>query len=143
MTKILSQALYGLVGAIYLGAGASVLLLGTGLLPKPVSDLIVGLGQEDGNTLHIMQEFGSLLVFAGLITFWFLGHYEQSRPFHWAMTVFWGLFALVHWFDIRGSFRYDVGALINTVPLSLFVLIGLLRQRSKTMSDRRSWGKLA
>jgi len=133
VTKILSQALYGLFGVIYLVAGASVLLLGTGLLPNAVSDLIISLGRDDGNTLHIMQEFGSLLVFAGLITLWFLRHYDQSRPFHWAMTVFWGLFALVHWFDIRGSFRYDIGALINTVPLSLFVLVGLLRQGSKNV----------
>ena len=133
-TKVLSQALYALVGVIYLVAGASVLLLGTGLLPNAVSDLIINLGRDDGNTLHIMQEFGSLLVFVGLITLWFLRHYDQSRPFHWAMTVFWGLFALVHWFDVRGSFRYDIGAVINTIPVSLFVLVGLLRQRSQALA---------
>jgi hypothetical protein len=130
MTKALSQALYGLSGVLYLIAGVSVLLLGTGFLPDSVRDLIISLGHNDGNTLHIMQEFASLLVFAGLITLWFLVHYEQSRPFHWAMTVFWGLIALVHWFDIRGSFRYDQGALINTIPFILFALVGLLRQRS-------------
>ena len=133
ITKTLAKSLYGLFGIFYLVAGLSVLLLGTGLLPGAVKDLIVDIGQGNGHTLHIMQEFGSLLVFAGLITLWFLRHYDQSRPFHWAMTVFWGLFALVHWFDIRGSFRYDIGALINTVPLSLFVLVGLLRQGSKNV----------
>jgi hypothetical protein len=130
MAKALSQTLYGLSGVLYLVAGVSVLLLGTGLLPDSVRDLIVSLAHNDANTLHIMQEFASLLVFVGLITLWFIRHYDQSLPFHWAMTVFWGLIALVHWFDIRGSFRYDVGALINTIPLMLFVLIGLLRQTS-------------
>jgi hypothetical protein len=128
---IWERSVYGLVSVLYLVAGVSVLLLGTGLLPDAVRDLIVSLGHDDGNTLHIMQEFSSMLVFAGLITFWFLWHYDQSWFFHWAMTVFWGLFALVHWFDIRGSFRFDLGAVINTVPASLFVVVGLLRQRSE------------
>lgn len=131
MIRVLSKVLYGLVGVLYLIAGVSVLLLGTGLLPEAVRDLIISLGHDDGHTLHIMQEFSSMLVFAGLITFWFLRHYDQSQPFHWAMTLFWGLFALVHWFDIRGSFRYDLGAVINTIPVSLFVVVGLLRQRSE------------
>jgi hypothetical protein len=130
MIRILSQALYIVFGVIYLVAGVGVLLLGTGLLPGAVSDLIISIGQDNSNTLHIMQEFGSLLVFAGLITLWFARHYDQSRPFHWAMTVFWGLFALVHWFDIRGSFRFDIGTAINTIPLALFAVVGLLRERS-------------
>jgi hypothetical protein len=131
ITKALCKALYGIFGVIYLVAGVSVLLLGTRLLPDTVRDLIVSIGHGDGNTLHIMQEFGSLLVFAGLITLWFLRHYDQSRPFHWAMTLFWALFALVHWFDVRGSLQPGIGPLINTVPLSLFVVVGLLRQRAE------------
>src|SRR5262249_13885221 len=131
MTRVLAKSLYGLFGAAYLAAGASVLLLDTGLLPDAVRDVIVGIGQGNGNTLHIMQEFGTLLIFVGLITLWFLRHYDQSRPFHWAMTAFWALFALVHWFDVRGGFQFGIGPLINTVPLSLFVVVGLLRQASE------------
>jgi hypothetical protein len=41
------------------------------------------------------------------------------------------LFALVHWVDIRGSFQFGIGQLINTVPFGLFVAVGLLRQRSQ------------
>jgi hypothetical protein len=93
-------------------------------------DHIVSIGGGNENTLHIMQEFGSVLVFVGLITFWFIRHYEVSRPFHWAMTAFWGLFALVHWFDVRGPFPSARGPVINTVPFGLLVVIGLLRQRS-------------
>jgi hypothetical protein len=127
----MSQAFYGLFAAIYLVGGLSVLLLGTGLLPGAVRDLLVDIGQDNGNTLHIMQEFGSLLIFVGLITLWFIRHYDQSRPFHWAMTVFWGLFALVHWVDIRGSFRPGIGPVINTIPVSLFAVVGLLRHLSE------------
>ena len=131
ITRVLAKSLYGLFGAVYLVAGVSVLLLGTGLLPDAVRHIIVSVAQDNLNTLHIMQEFGSILVFVGLITLWFIRHYGQSRPFHWAMTAFWGLFALVHWFDVRGSFQFGVGPLINTVPLGLFVVIGLLRQSSE------------
>jgi hypothetical protein len=136
VAKALVMSLYGLVGAVFLLSGVSVLLLGTGLLPGPVRDLIVDLGQDNLNTLHIMQEFGSLLVFAGLITFWFIRHYDASRPFHWAMTAFWGLFALVHWFHIAGREGPDIGQVINTIPFGLFLAAGLLREVSEARADR-------
>jgi hypothetical protein len=132
MLRALIRSLYALVGAGFLVAGASVLLYGTGLLPPAVKEHIDSAGRGDLNALHIMQEFSSLLVFAGLITFWFTWHYDQSRAFHWAMTVFWGLFALAHWFDVRGPVESFVGPAINTIPLGVFVLIGLLRLKTKT-----------
>jgi hypothetical protein len=137
LAKILAISLYGLIGAVFLVAGVSVLLLGTDLLPDAVRDLIVDdLGQGNVNTLHIMQEFGALLVFAGLITFWFMRHYDASRPFHWALTAFWALFALVHWFHIAGRSGPDLGQVINTIPFGLFVAVGLLREASAARSAR-------
>jgi len=126
-TRLLAQMLYSLVGTIFLAAGVSVLLLKTGWLPADLQDTILDAAGGNSETLHIFQELSSVLVFAGLITFWFVGHYEQSRTFHWAMTGFWALIALVHWFDIRGPFGSVVGPLINTIPFILFVAIGLLR----------------
>ncbi|HLJ95445.1 MAG TPA: hypothetical protein VKU02_19870 [Gemmataceae bacterium] len=134
MCKMLARGLYGLVGVLFLLAGIGVLLLGTGLLPSAVSDLIRGISQDNPHTLHVMQEFASLLIFAGLIALWFFWHYERSWPFHLALTIFWGLIALVHWFDIRGSFQLGVGPVINMVPLGLFVVVGLLRKRSERWS---------
>jgi hypothetical protein len=127
--RALARSVYALFGTVYLAAGVSVLLLGTGLLPPALRGLIVDLGHNEPNTLHIMQEFGSLLIFVGLITFWFAWHYDQSGTFHWAMTLFWALFALVHWVDIRGSFQVGVGQAINSIPFVLFLVIGLLRLR--------------
>jgi hypothetical protein len=83
-----------------------------------------------------MQELGSVLVFVGLITFWFLRHYEQSQPFHWSMTAFWGLFALAHWFDVRSPFPSVGGPLMTTLPFLLFVLIGLLRLATEGARER-------
>jgi hypothetical protein len=128
MTRILACSLYGLFAALYLVAGVSVLLLKTPLLPDAVRNIILHVAQDTPNTLHIIQEFGSLLVFAGLITLWFIRNYDQSLPFHWAMTAFWGLLSLIHWFDIRGPVESVVGPLINSIPLALFLVVGLLRQ---------------
>jgi hypothetical protein len=130
ITRALARSLYVLFGVGYLVAGGTVLLLKTNLLPDAVRESIVDAGRGDLNTLHIIQEFGSLLVFTGLITLWFVRHYEQSLLFHWAMTAFWGLLALIHWFDVRGPFESVTGPLINTAPFGLFLAVGLLRQAS-------------
>lgn len=93
----------------------------------------MSVAHDDLNAVHLIQEFGSLLVFAGLVSIWFVRHYEQSKFFHWAMTTFWALFALVHWFDFRGpfqSFQSAIGPTINTIPFVLFAVVGLVRKNS-------------
>jgi hypothetical protein len=131
MLRLLIQSLYVLLGAIFLLGGASVLLLGTGLLPPAVRDLILAIGEDNPNTLHLMQEYASLLVLVALLTFWFVKHYELSRAFHWAITAFWGLIALVHWFDPRGQFHCGLSGAINSIPFVLFLAAGLLREHAE------------
>jgi hypothetical protein len=131
MLRLIIQSLYVLLGAIFLLGGASVLLLGTGLLPSTVREVILAIGEDNPNTLHLMQEYATLLVLVALLAFWFVKHYDVSRAFHWAMTVFWGLIALVHWFDPRGQFHYGLGEAINSIPFVLFVVVGLLRERTE------------
>jgi len=126
--KPFAQTLYGVSGAVFLLAGASVLLLGTGLLPNAVKTLIMDIAHEDRGTIHILQEFASLTVFAGLMSIWFVRHYERSRFFHWSMTIFWGLFALAHWFVAGGPFQAGKGPAVDTIPFALFLIVGLLRK---------------
>src|SRR5262245_53221615 len=45
--RMLARGLYGLLAAVLLVAGAAVLLLGTGLLPAGVRQLILDLGRND------------------------------------------------------------------------------------------------
>jgi hypothetical protein len=129
LTRSLVQSLYGLMAIVFLLAGTLVLLLGTGLLPPVVRHAILTVGEDNLNTLHLMQEYASLLVLVGLLTIWFMKHYELSRGFHWAMTVFWGIIALVHWFDPKGTMHTGVGEAITSVPFVLFLLLGLVRER--------------
>ena len=130
--RILARSLYIVFGLLYLIAGTTALLFRTGLLPDAVKNMLLDLANGDLNTVHIAQEFSSLLVFAGLITLWFARQYEQSLFFHWAMTTFWAFFALIHWFDVRGPIRFDTGVLINAIPFILFLSVGLVTSNRKS-----------
>ena len=125
-----AKFLYGIVAAVFLIGGVTVLLLRTGLLPAAVRNIVMNVAHDDMNTAHIIQEFGSMLVFAGLISIWFIRHYEQSKFYHWAMTAFWALISLVHWFYVAGPVKSVSGPMINTIPFVLFAVVGLLRKSS-------------
>lgn len=127
----LVRSVYALFAVVFLIVGATVLLVGTGLLPEPIQNIVLNVANGDSNAVHLIQELGSILVYAGLITFWFIRHYEHSKPYHWAMTTFWALFALAHWFDGRDGPRSLNGPLINTVPFIVFLLIGWLRWKTE------------
>jgi hypothetical protein len=132
--RLLAKSLYALLAVVFLLGGTAVLLLGTGLLPTPVKDVILSIGENNLNTLHLMQEYATLLVLIGLLTFWFIKHYGESRAFHWVMTAFWGLIALIHWFDPNGRLHYGLGEALNSIPFLLFVLLGLLREKAERRS---------
>jgi len=127
-TRILAKAVYALFAALFLAAGVTTLLVNTGLLPEALRDIVVQFSQNNLGMLHIIQEFGTLLVFAGLVTLWFIRHYDESRYFHWAFTAYWAIMALIHWFNVAGPYESIVGPLVNTVPFAIFLTIGVLRE---------------
>jgi hypothetical protein len=128
--KILSQLSYFVVGAAMFLFGASVLLAGAGVLPVLQSSLVE---EAQGNLdfVHVAQELGTLLVFAGLITIWFVRHYDQGKAFHWAMTLLFALLAMIHWFDVRGRSGFTTGDLVIGIPFLWFAGIGVLRETTR------------
>lgn len=136
--KVVVKLFYVLFGALFLAVGLGVLLLDTGLLPTGAWEAALGFANGNLETLHVMQEYGALLVFVGLIALWFARRYELSRPFHWAMAAAWALHALAHWFDVRGA-RSLAGPLLNTLPFILFLLVGLLRLKAR---EKKAGGEL-
>jgi hypothetical protein len=126
----IGKSLYGFFGVLFVVAGVGVMLLHTGLLPGAAVNVILGVAQGNPNSVHLIQELASMLVFAGLISLWFIRHYEQSKFFHWAMTIFWALFAIAHWFD-GGPIESIRRPLIETVPFALFLVVGLVRSVSE------------
>src|SRR5262245_553059 len=124
-TTSLAKTLYAVFGALYLVAGGAVLLTRSGYLSLSVTRIVGHISHGNGYAFHILQELGASLVFAGLITLWFLRHYEQSGFFHFAMTAFLGLFALVHWLDAGWSWDNNVAGLsLATAPFLLFAIVG-------------------
>src|ERR1044071_5628485 len=107
--RTVAKLLYGLFGLLFLLAGTSVMLLRTPLLPGALRDIINEQGRGEPHTLHLIQEFGSLMIFASIMSVWFVRHYERSRAFHFAMTTFWGLFSLAHWFYVGGPIQSMTG----------------------------------
>jgi hypothetical protein len=128
-TRILARLVYGLMAAAFLAAGAITLLVNTGLLPDGVRNVVVvQFGQNNNGFLHVIQELGSLLVLVGLVLVWCVRHYEQSRFIHWALTAYWALMALIHWFHVANPSPSLAGRLVNAIPFVLFLIIGILRE---------------
>jgi hypothetical protein len=134
--RLISKVVYSVFGAVFLIVGVTVMLLHTGLMPDSLRQIVVGFAHEDELAIHLIQELSSLLVFTGLITFWFVKHYAQSLTFHWAMTAFWALFSFAHWWDGRPGPRSVKGPILNTIPLLIFLLLGVLRLSANRNSNR-------
>ncbi|MCA1573603.1 MAG: hypothetical protein LC770_03515 [Acidobacteria bacterium] len=133
----IAKVVYGFFAAAFLLVGITAFAAGTGLSPEPLHAAAMGVDPGDATALHIIQEFGAFLVFIGLITFWFMRHFAQSHTFHWAMTLAWGLIALAHKFDVRGSRNSGIGPIINSIPFILFAALGLLRWKSEGQAQSR------
>jgi hypothetical protein len=117
-----------LFAVLYLAAGAALLLFNTGNLPPLVARIVAEVTHHDPYTLHIAQEFGSHMIILGLITLWFTFHFDQSKMFHWAMTLGWGLFALIHWIDVRGTSESIKGPALTTIPFVVWAVAGVLQR---------------
>ncbi len=130
-SRILAKAVYVIFGVGFIVVGAIVLLYRTDLLSDNVRAFILDLADGNLNTLHAEQEFACLLVFAGLITLWFVRHYDVSLFFHWAMTLFWALIVLIHWFHVSGANDFDIGVLINAIPFFIFLAVGMVTLNRK------------
>jgi hypothetical protein len=124
----LSKFLYGLVGIVFMVIGLGVVLFKSGLLPQSATESILHTTDNNMYGLHLLQEFGALMVFVSLISFWFIRNYQHSLSFHWAMTVFFALLAVVHWTDVRGMQPSLMGPIINTIPVTLFAVVGIIRR---------------
>jgi hypothetical protein len=125
----ITKIVYGLFGVLFVLVGGGVLLVNTGLLPEAGRNIILTFAEGDVRLLHVIQEWGNAHLLLGLVTFWFIRHYDRSQAYHWAMTTYFAVNALIHWFDVRGAPESIVGPLINTVPFILFVTLGMLRTR--------------
>lgn len=133
----IAKFLYGLVGVIFLLLGLAIVLVKTGVVPAGVQGAVMHATDNNVFGLHLLQEFGGMMVFAAILSFWCVKNYGQSMGYHWALTVFFGLLALVHWFDVRGV-RSPMGPAINTLPVLLFAVIGVWRVKVDSINIQKA-----
>ena len=129
MLSKITRIVYGLFGAIFTLLGTAAILTPTGWLPQDLSEITVA-GEIPSPFGHILQEYGAAFLALGFVFFWFAKYKEQSRSFHWAMTLYFALNALIHWFKPEGSAGSWLSGIMNSIPFVLLLLLGLLQQRA-------------
>ncbi len=116
LSRTFSLTVYGIFGAGALAGGVAALFVPTGWVP--------GSANLGGEEQHLMQEFGSALVFVGLMALWCAFHLRQSRVVHYFLMAFFALIALVHWWDFTRDPRPLMSPLVNTLPLVILGVVG-------------------
>jgi hypothetical protein len=111
--KLLTQAVYAIVGAAGVGLGALAVFAPATILPEAAAIPLAG---------HLLREQGAGYVFIGLMAFWCLRHFDRRRQVHYAFLAFTGLLAVIHWMGYFSSGRYAWAAAANTVPLLAFAV---------------------
>ena len=125
---IATRLVYALFGAFYLVLGITVLLLGTGVLPVWVHDRIFEMGHHTPDTMHLIQETGTLWILVGMLLL-------ISRATSIAARRFIGpLRSISRWTPgctgstRYGEFEHEPRAVINAIPFVVFLVVGLLRR---------------
>ena len=132
----MTRTVYGLLGTLYVLLGVGSMLLPTGWLPQWLADGLLA-GETPGPfTRHLLQEFGAAVLALGSVFLWSAGRKEQSRSLHWAMTFYFALDALIHWVGPDGLYGSWQRGIINSIPLMVMLLLGVLQLRgSSRMRD--------
>jgi hypothetical protein len=108
----IARAFYGIFGVLALAAGAAVLAA-----PSLLS------GPEDPPVLsHLLREEAAAFVFIGLMCVWAFRDPAARRPVHFALLVFTGLFAAIHWAEYFKDFRHIASPILNSIPSAILLL---------------------
>lgn len=131
----ITKVVYGFFGLGYLFIGAGSMLLPTGWLPKSVAGRFL-----HGETLspfgeHLLQEFGTVVLATGLVFLLQASRKVPSRGFHWAMTFYFSLDALIHWIGPEGPIGSWSRGLVNSIPFGVMLLLGVLHWKSPSATQ--------
>lgn len=124
------QVLYILFGILYLAMGIGAMLAPPGWLPQKLIGALPAGEMQDPFVAHLVQEFGSVVLAVGLVFLWRARQSEWSAAFHWAMTFYLLLNALIHWISPDGSISPWSRGLINSLPPALMLVAAALQLRT-------------
>jgi hypothetical protein len=140
LTKF-TRVVYVLFGVLYILIGVGSFLLPLGWLPETVTgDMLAG---ESRSAFfdHLLQEFGIVVLALGLIFLWYARRKELSWGFHWLVTFYFALDALIHWVAPDGQISPWSRGTINTIPFAVMLLLGLLQLRAGRRLDSAARGR--
>ena len=128
----ITRIVYGILGVIYVIIGAGAMLLPTGWLPQGLTDDFLAEATPTPFLAHLLQEFGTVVLALGFVFLWYAKRKEHSRNFHWAMTFYFSLDALIHWIGPEGFIGSWSRGIANSIPFAVMLLLGLLQMRERT-----------
>ena len=123
----MTRVVYGLLGIVFVLLGAVAMLVPTGWLPQALAAALVA-GEIPDPFGHILQEYGAVFLALGFVFLWYAKRNEQSRSFHWAMTLYFLLNASIHWVGPEGIVGSWSSGIVNSTPFLVMLFLGL-RQR--------------
>lgn len=123
----ITRVVYGFFGVLYLMFGAGAMLMPTGWLPPSMVGQFSTVEMQSQFVAHLLQEFGTVVIALGLAFLCYARRKEWSPGFHWAMTFFFFLYSLIHWIGPHGATGAWTRGMVNSIPLALMLLLGLLR----------------
>ena len=125
----LHNVVYGLIGAMYMLIGIGAIVVPTGLVPSQWVVGIYGSDVTSSLSMHMILEFGAAVLALGSVFLWRSRHSRYSPTFHWGMTTYFIVDAMIHWLGPDDSVDSPLHDLINTVPfLILMALVGVQQQ---------------
>ena len=129
LNKVL-RTVYALLGTLYVVIGCGSMLLPTGWLPDGIAGDFLNGEKATAFGDHLLQEFGTVVLALGFLFLWFAGRKEHSRTFHWAVTFYFALDALIHWIGPDGFIGIWSRGIVNSIPFAVMLLLGLLEMRT-------------
>jgi len=129
----ITRIVYGLLGVLYVLLGVGSMLLPTGWLPQSLADDFLAGETPSSFVRHLLQEFGTVVLALGCVFLWYASRKEQSRSFHWAITFYFFLDALIHWVGPEGLIGSWPRGIANSISFAVMLLLGVLQ----LMASRR------
>jgi hypothetical protein len=132
--RLVTKAVYALLGVLYVLVGAGAIALPAGWIPpRWAGDHLATLyaaEAPDSYLNHQTQEFGTLAIAVGFVMLWQARQAQHSRSLHWLLTLYLVLDASIHWVGPQGMIGSLHRGLINSTPPLLFLILGLLWRRA-------------
>jgi hypothetical protein len=125
----ISRIVYCLIGILYIVIGVGSMLVPAGWIPQRLAGDILTREITTPFTEHLLQEFGTVVLAIGLVFLWYARQQKQSRAFHWMMTFYLALDAVIHWIGPEGLIRPWSRGILNSIPFLVMLLLGLLQLR--------------